>query len=100
MSLPDNGTKHIAKPQANIGDVHGGKIKVIDGTTGKESWRQGTTGMSKDWDGDPIATNYGRAGMKNRPQHHPKVGSKKRGHAPSMGNRPQHEPGHSGEDSE
>ena len=100
MSLPDKGTKHIPKAQANIGETRGHKIKFIDGTTGKESWRQGSTGMLKDWDGDPISTNYNRAGMKNRPQHHAKIGAKKRGRSVYMGDRPQHVPGKSGEDSE
>jgi hypothetical protein len=100
MSLPDKGTKHIPKPQAPIGAKKDGKMKVIDGRTGKESWRQGTKGFLKDFDGDPTATNHNRAGMKNRPQHHARMAVKHRSHKPSMGSRPQHEPGHSGEDSE
>lgn len=100
MSLPDRSTKHIAKPQASVGAKKDGKIKVVDGRTGKESWRQGSTGMLKDWDGDPIAINHNKAGMKNRPKHHAKMGAKKRGHTPSMGSRPMHEPGHSGGDDE
>jgi len=98
MSLPDKGTKHIAKPQMPIGAVKGGRLKVIDGRTGKESWRQGTKGFMKDFDGDPIATNHNRAGLKNRPQHHTKTAKKH--NKKYMGGRPQHEPGHSGEDSE
>lgn len=100
MSLPDKGTKHIPKPQAPIGAKKNGKMKVIDGRTGKESWRQGTKGFMKDFDGDPTAMNHNRAGLKNRPQHHARMNAKKRGHRPSMGDRPQHVPGKSGEDSE
>lgn len=100
MSLPDKGTKHIPKPQAPIGAANHGKLKVIDGRTGKESWRQGTTGFLKDFDGDPTAMNHNRAGLKNRPHHHPKMGAKKRSHRPYMGSRPQHEGGQSSDDSE
>jgi len=100
MSLPDKGTKHIAKPQAPIGSIKDGKIKVVDGRTGKEAWRQGTTGMSKDWDGDPVSRNYNRAGMKKQPQHHPKMGGKHRSHQPYMGSRPTHQAGQSSSDDE
>lgn len=100
MSLPDKGTKHIPKPQAPIGAKKDGKLKVVDGRTGKVSWRQGTKGFMKDFDGDPTAMNHNRAGMKKRPQHSPRMGAKKRGHTPYMGDRPQHVPGKSGGDSE
>lgn len=100
MSLPDKGTKHIPKPQAPIGAVKNGKLKIIDGRTGKESWRQGTTGFLKDFDGDPTAKNHNRAGLKNRPQHHAKMAAKRRSHKAYMGSRPQHAPGQSSDDSE
>jgi hypothetical protein len=100
MNLPDKSTRHIPKPQAPIGAKKNGKLKIVDGRTGKVSWRQGTKGFLKDFDGDPTATNHNKAGMKQRPTHSPKMGAKKRGHRPNMGSRPQHEPGHSGEDNE
>lgn len=100
MSLPDKGTKHIPKPQAPIGSTKDGKMKVIDGRTGKESWRQGTRGFLKDFDGDPTAANHNRAGLKNRPQHHSRMSVKHKTHRASMGDRPQHVPGKSGDDSE
>ena len=70
MSQPDRATKHIPKPQASIGAQKNGKLKVIDGTTGRESWRQGKTGFIKDIDGDPISKAPAGSGAKNRPQHH------------------------------
>lgn len=82
-----------------MGSVHHGKLKVIDGRTGKESWRQGTTGFLKDFDGDPTATNHNKAGLKNRPQHHPKMGERNK-HKPYMGARPQHQAGQSSSDDE
>lgn len=100
MSLPDKGTKHIPKPQAPLGATKDGKMKIIDGRTGKESWRQGTKGFLKDFDGDPTAKNRNKAGLKNRPQHHPRMAVKHKTHRPSMGNRPQHTPGKSSDDSE
>jgi hypothetical protein len=80
--------------------VHHGKLKVIDGRTGSESWRQGTTGFLKDFDGDPTATNHNKAGLKNRPQHHPKMGGKSKSHKPYMGDRPTHQAGQSSQDDE
>lgn len=100
MSLPDKGTKHIPKPQAPIGAKKDGKLKIIDGRTGHVSWRQGTKGFAKDFDGDPTAINHNRAGMKKRPQHSPRMEVKHKSHRPYMGSRPQHEPGKSGEDDE
>lgn len=100
MSLPDKGTKHIPKPQAPIGAKKDGKLKVVDGRTGKVSWRQGTKGFMKDFDGDPTSTNHNRAGMKKRPAHSPRMSVKHKSHKPYMGGRPTHEPGKSGGDSE
>lgn len=42
--------------------------------------------MSRDWDGDPISTNYNRSGMKNTPLHSPHMGKKPQ-HKPHMGER-------------
>lgn len=52
-----------------IGGVKDSKMKVIDGDTGKVSWRQGKKGFSRDFDGDPIAQNKNRKGLKDRPKH-------------------------------
>ncbi len=35
--------------------VKDGRIKVIDGTTGKPAWRSTKEGMVKDMDGDPVS---------------------------------------------
>lgn len=70
-------------------------MKVIDGRTGSESWRQGTTGFMKDFDGDPTATNHNKAGLKKRPQHNPHM-AKQTHHKP----RPTHEAGQSSSDDE
>lgn len=67
--MPDDSTKHIAKPQLPVGSVKNGKVRIKDGTTGEVSWRSGRSGMSRDWDGDPIATNYNRADAKERKTH-------------------------------
>lgn len=100
MSLPDKGTKHIPKPQAPIGSTKDGKLKVIDGRTGRESWRQGTKGFSKDFDGEPTAQTHNRAGLKKRPYHKPKMNVKHKSHRPRMGSRPQHQAGESSSDDE
>lgn len=68
----------MTKPEWPIGATKKGKIKVKDGTTGKTSWRQGTTGMSRDWDGDPIAANYNREGLKRKPKHTPHQGKREK----------------------
>ncbi len=99
MSLPDRATKHIPKPQASIGAKKDGKIKVVDGRTGKESWRQGTKGMLKDYDGDPIAVNHTAAGLKHRPQHHARMAVKHKTHRP-RGPRPVHQANQSSSDDE
>lgn len=100
MSLPDRATKHIPKPQESIGARKNGKIKVIDGRTGKVAWRQGTRGMMKDYDGDPIAVNHTAANIKKRPQHHPRDQVKMKSHKPYMGSRPTHQAGQSSNDDE
>jgi len=69
MSLPDKSTKHIKKPQQPIGAVKNGKVKVKDGETGKVSWRSGRSGMSRDWDGDPISKQYNRKDAKQKKTH-------------------------------
>jgi len=75
--LPKKATKHIPKHQAPIGTIRGQKRKVLDGETQKESWRQGSKGFARDWDGDPIARNYNRSKMKNKPHHSPHSGKRK-----------------------
>lgn len=99
MSLPDRATKHIPKPQASIGAQKNGKLKVIDGTTGRESWRQGKTGFIKDIDGDPISKAPAGSAAKNRPQHHARESVKHKSHRAS-GGRPVHQAGQSSSDSE
>jgi hypothetical protein len=39
-------------------------MKVKDGDTGTVSWRSGRKGFRRDWDGDPITTNYNIKDMK------------------------------------
>lgn len=99
MSLPDKATKHIAKPQESIGARKDGKIKVVDGRTGKEMWRQGTKGMMKDYDGDPIAVNHTAAGLKHRPQHHSRMAVKHKSHR-ARDSRPVHQANQSSADSD
>lgn len=99
MSLPDRATKHIPKPQASIGAQRKGKLKVIDGKTGRESWRQGRTGFIKDADGDPISKAPAGSGVKNRPSHSVRMGIKHKSHRPSSG-RPTHQAGQSSSDSD
>ena len=69
MALPDRATPKVPRHQMPIGAVKDGKMKVLDGDTQKVSWRQGRKGFSKDFDGDPIAQNKNRAGLKKRPKH-------------------------------
>jgi hypothetical protein len=75
--LPKKPIKHITKPKWPIGSVKDGKVKVKDGATGKESWRQGTKGFARDWDSDPTSVQYNKKGLKNQPKHHPKMGDRK-----------------------
>lgn len=76
MSLPDKASKHISRKQSPVGTVKDGKIKIKDGATGKISYRQGTTGMSRDYDGDPISANFNAQDMKSSPKHHTHDGRK------------------------
>ena len=78
MDLPDKATKHIERHRKPVGTVKEGKIKVKDGDTGRVTWRQGTTGMLRDWDGDPIATAYNRAEAKKTPKHNPRETGKRK----------------------
>jgi len=100
MSLPDRATKHIPKPQESIGARKNGKIKVVDGRTGKEMWRQGTKGMVKDYDGDPIAVNHTASQAKKKPQHHARNSVKHKSHKPYMGGRPTHQANQASQDDE
>ena len=84
MSLPDKSTAHIPRHHSPVGAVKNGKIKVLDGETQKESWRQGKTGMSKDWDGDAISVNYNARDAKKKPHHQPHMGGKRKTHKPHM----------------
>lgn len=59
---------------------------MLDGDTQKVGWRQGTTGMSKDFDGDPVAQNKNREGLKARPKHSPRMGKRPK-HTPHAGGR-------------
>jgi hypothetical protein len=86
MGLPDKPTKHITRPQDPIGTVKNGKIKVFDGDSGKVAWRQGRSGMSKDFDGDPTAANHNRSGLKPQPKHSPRMGKRPK-HRAHMGSR-------------
>lgn len=78
--MPDKATAHITRRKPPIGAVKDGKIKVLDGDTGKESWRSGRSGMSRDFDGDPISTNYNKKDLKPAPKHQTHKG--KRPHKP------------------
>lgn len=86
MSLPDKPIKHIPRKQAPVGAQRDGKVKVMDGETGKVRWRKGKGGFARDWDGDPIAVNYNKAGMKKRPKHSPRMG-RRQVHRPHLGGR-------------
>lgn len=84
--MPDKATKHIARHQVPVGDVRGNKIKIEDGDTGKKSWRVGTSGMARDFDGDPIAHNFNRSGMKPyRANQAKQSGKHGGGYKPKMG---------------
>lgn len=75
--MPKKAYRHVGKPHWPVGTVKQGRVKVKDGATGKESWRQGNKGFARDWDGDPIATQYNKKGMKSKPKHSPKMGDRK-----------------------
>lgn len=62
--------------------VKQGRLKILDGDTQRVSWRQGKRGFSRDWDGDPIAQNYNKEGLKSRPKHQPHMKSKQRPQKP------------------
>jgi hypothetical protein len=62
--LPKKTTKHIPKPETDVGWVKDGKVKVLDKDSGKIKWRGGRSAMSLDWDGDPIARNYDKESLK------------------------------------
>ena len=54
-NLPEKATKHIPKRQLPIGSTRKGKIKIMDGKTGKIKWRSMKSGMVRDLDGDAIS---------------------------------------------
>jgi hypothetical protein len=58
--LPDKAFKHIPRPQAPVGTVKQGKIKVFDGDKQKMSWRQIRRGIIRDYDGDPTSVAHDR----------------------------------------
>lgn len=47
-------TKHISKPHHAEGTQKGYKVKVIDNETGQAKWIDGSRGLAKDPNGDPI----------------------------------------------
>jgi glucose dehydrogenase len=64
-SLPKKATKHIPKKQLPIGSTRKGKLKVMDGKTGKIKWRSLKSGALRDLDGDPISPKQFKA-QKNK----------------------------------
>ena len=76
-ALPDKATKHVARKQALVGAVKDGRVKIMDGDTQTVRWRQGLSGMSRDWDGDPESKNYNQAGLKPRSKHSIHEGKKR-----------------------
>lgn len=59
--------------------VKDGKRKILDGKTGRVSWRQGRAkGFLRDLDGSPTAKNYNLSGLKRRPKHTPHTGKSKK----------------------
>jgi hypothetical protein len=47
-------TKHVSKPHNPEGTQKGYKVKVIDNETGEARWVDGSRGLAKDPNGDPI----------------------------------------------
>ncbi|HLD91706.1 MAG TPA: hypothetical protein VI911_11965 [Patescibacteria group bacterium] len=62
-------------------------MKVVDGTTGRESWRGVRRGILRDFDSDPTSKNYNKSQMKKAPHHSAHEGGKRRGSVPHMGYR-------------
>ena len=74
--MPKKATKHITVHPSPIGTIKDGKIKVLDGETQTTSWRQGTKGMLKDFDGEPTSEQHNLKDLKHRPRHHVHSGSR------------------------
>ena len=61
-----------------MGTQKKGKLKVKDGDTGRESWRQVKSGVLKDIDGEPTSKRYNYSQMKKKPMHRTHVGHNKK----------------------
>lgn len=88
MGLPDKSSKHIPVHQPPVGATRKGKMKIQDGDTKKVSWRSGKHGFLRDYDGDPIATNYSNRDMKVSHKVHGGAKTKADGNAPQTGGLP------------
>lgn len=53
--MPFKPTEDPGRTEYPIGMVKDGRIKVVDGSTGKPVWRSAKEGMVKDLDGDPVS---------------------------------------------
>lgn len=60
---------------------------MFDGESQTEKWRQGTKGMLRDWDGDPIANQYNLKDMKHHNTHAVRSPTKRKVHRPKMAER-------------
>ena len=66
-------TKHVTKPHNPEGTKKGYKVKVLDNATGQARWVDGSRGLAKDPNGDPMGPGGGST-LKGKPQKVPKLG--------------------------
>lgn len=83
--MPAKATKHIPKTKEPIGTVKDGKLKVVDGETGKPTWRSGKKGFAQDYDGEPTTKDYNSKDLKHQPSHKPHHGGRRKHHTPHEG---------------
>lgn len=66
-------TRHVSKPHHAEGTQKGYKVKVIDNETGEAKWIDGSRGLAKDPQGDPIGPS-GKSPVSTKKQVVPKLG--------------------------
>lgn len=76
--MPKKSTKHIPKPQDPVGWIRHGKIKTIDGDTGKVVHRGVRRGMLRDYDSDVTSERKDARDAKKHKTHTPRSGRPRR----------------------
>lgn len=66
-----------------MGTVKNNRIKVKDGVTGDEFWRQSKKGFMRDSSGEPISIKYDKVKARQRRKHVPHSGKREKAYVGS-----------------